>query len=149
MKQVYLITQGEYDDYHIKEVWDNKERAESRVKFLNSNLGEWDYQCEIEERTLNPATLREVFKVIKAKAVYLLKEGRVGVRGGFKVLKAGEISTTAYEDKNYLQETLPEKDYDVWFYEDRVIVDSYIGASHAEEVVKTLAKIGVAYETEV
>jgi hypothetical protein len=59
--KVYIVTEGEYSDYHIIAVFATREEAEKLVKFLNTD-------AEIEEYTLGVRfdlnTNRKLFKVI-------------------------------------------------------------------------------------
>lgn len=142
MKKAYLIVQGNFDDYHVKEVWTNtnKERVEERARFLNLNLSEWEDPYLVEERTANPATGREVYKNLKGFAVYFIQDGRAGTfRGGVKDYKAGEIHTLDYSDTNVHIETLPEKNYTLDYYDDRVVIRSFVSEAHAKNVAIELS----------
>ena len=65
MKTVYVCTEGEYSDYHICGVFDNKELAE---KFCQQ------FGCEIEEWNLNPFAV-ELKKGYSPYFVRMTKEG--------------------------------------------------------------------------
>ena len=47
MNKVYIITQGEYSDYHIVKVFDTREKAEEYTKLANTFNHIWgDYMIE-------------------------------------------------------------------------------------------------------
>ena len=48
MKKVYLVTRGDYSDYRVSAVFDNKKKAELFTKSFNSD----EYRIEIYD--LNP-----------------------------------------------------------------------------------------------
>lgn len=53
MKNVFIVTQGEYSDYHICGVFDKKELAEQFISAFEDDRGYGD-KMEIEEWNLNP-----------------------------------------------------------------------------------------------
>ena len=51
MKKVYIVTQGDYSDYHIVAVFDNKEEAQKLVNSLNI-IKTYFNEAKIEEYTI-------------------------------------------------------------------------------------------------
>lgn len=51
MRNVYIITSGEYSEYSIDSVWSSKEEAERLCALLNVGRGYEDYR--VEEHSLN------------------------------------------------------------------------------------------------
>lgn len=68
-KTIYIVTEGEYSDYRICAVFDNKELAQKYIKATTSN-SRWSDEKEIEEWPLN-----ELKKGYKFFAVNMGKNG--------------------------------------------------------------------------
>jgi hypothetical protein len=48
MKKIYIVTAGEYSDYHIVRVFEDKDLAVKYVDAVNLSSEEYD-ECDIEE----------------------------------------------------------------------------------------------------
>jgi hypothetical protein len=72
--KVYIITSGEYSDYHIERVFLNKEKAEQYVKLVN-NDSSWN-EVGIEELESSDDEIIAEIKYIHAKYIVTLKENK-------------------------------------------------------------------------
>lgn len=56
MKKVYLVTSGEYSDYHVEAVYSTKNKAMEHCMH--------DRECRIDERELNPNIFNNIIYVV-------------------------------------------------------------------------------------
>lgn len=84
MNKVYVVTSGIYSDYSIEKVFSNREDAEKYCALENSNsifyscdeMCEldrelyWEYECRIEEYTVDDAKIDLQVEQIKKRYIY-------------------------------------------------------------------------------
>ena len=72
MGTAYLVSSGDYSDYHIDAVFDNKEMAEEFVQRFS--IGGWGEKLYIDERELNP-DIPQIREGLVAYRVHMAKDG--------------------------------------------------------------------------
>ena len=89
--KVYVVTQGEYSEYHIVGVTLDREKAERWLELYNSEKGKYYYVAEIEEY-----------------------EADEFGNGG---LYQWEVSP-GWSNEECVLDTMSERDYDEWYCDD-------------------------------
>jgi hypothetical protein len=74
MNKIYVVTSGEYSDYHIDGIFDNKDKANAFVKKFSSD--DYGGKCYVEEYELNPYS-EEMQKDYNPYFVRMMKNGDV------------------------------------------------------------------------
>jgi hypothetical protein len=51
-KKIYLVTKGDYSEYHICSVWSTKERAEKNAKLIQGYVEEWEIDSSKKQQSV-------------------------------------------------------------------------------------------------
>lgn len=89
MKKFYAVTAGEYSDYHIIAITDNKERADNIAKIYRDDC--WNYGTQVEE-FVDSGVIEDVIWEVSARA-----------DGSYRVYDTGFDK----ENVNVIKEILP------------------------------------------
>lgn len=131
MKTIYMVTSGEYSDYHVCGLFTTRELAEHYVK-LHTEGREYHSSYDIDEVVLDEISLDMVSKEVKGVATLALRDERTSRFA----LKVGQVeSRDGYEEFEIVS---PEKDTVIrqWAspaYEGFTVI-SFISKEHAHKV---------------
>lgn len=111
--KVYIVTAGEYSDYHICKVFLDKEKAEKYVALENElNKGCWD-ECYINEWDTADDSIKMEAKVAHYYYCYINNEGEIEtdeeyadetepmIDKGITIVKPDEWGIAVYSQKSF------------------------------------------------